>query len=468
MKKATSAGNFPAPFPRQNRFSIQAWLSILLIFTLFTACRQPGEDKASVLKLYGNGPAGNFSKDYILFTTRCHLGQPGALMAAPGDMLWLKNWILINDPSIKSTDGAIRYIESDSVLMLNGKTAGIMLDSINQLGQLIDPGDKTAVSNLKIISIYPGGLIRNRKALEQIAGVNPGVILMISGQLKDEELKWLLGLFSPSTMSVVLKEGQEVLLAGEQQLISLHVTMEDSIYHCTPLPNLAQLRNLYFSLDGNEIAPSPENKNWLKPNPQIKSLIVTDWQEGYPEGLLSALEAPEVLIMGGMVIPETEILAHSKTLKRVITDSGELQLKLPAVQTLTIFNTEKPQAFIEQMVRQKPDCESLEIFADSKPLDLTPLQSLKKLEALTLIDADSISIEPLLQMKQLKLISYSTDSTNMDSTIAVLQAALPNTVVVANDGLCLGSGWLMALVPAMLMAMGIAVYRKKQQINKSF
>jgi hypothetical protein len=223
------------------------------------------------------------------------------------------------------------------------------------------------------------------------------------------------------------------------------------------------LHDLYFLFDGNEVAASPENKNWLNKNPQVKTLILTDWNEAYPKGLLAALKAPEVLIMGGMQIPAQEILAHSATLKRVMLDSAELQIELPGVKGLFVFNSENKQLFINNIAQKKPDCDALEIFATNQKLDLSPLLPLKNLASLTLMDADSISIAPLLEMKQLKLLSYSTDSTNMDSTIAVLQSALPGTLVVANQGLCLGSGWLMAWVPALIASMGFAVFRRRKK-----
>jgi hypothetical protein len=144
-----------------------------------------------------------------------------------------------------------------------------------------------------------------------------------------------------------------------------------------------------------------------------------------------------------------------------------LQLELPGVKELMVFKNDHLQAFIDNISQKKPDCVALDMFATDQKIDLSPLLTLKKLETLTLIDADSIAADPLKEMKQLKLLSYSTDSTNMDSTISVLKAALPNTVVVANDGLCLGSGWLIALVPALLATAGLAVYRRKKEGSMS-
>lgn len=460
----------PAQIPAYFGYIAYPFFWLFISFTAIlpvTGCRQTASGEASIVKFYGNGPVANFSKNYYLYSARCHIGQPGALMVANGDILWMENWVIINEPSIKSTDGAIHFIESDSVLLLNGIIAGIKIDSPYTLSKLIDLNNKEAVRQLKVLAITHEGYVAYKNELEKIALLNPGCFLAISGKFAEDELQWLFEQFNPAGLMIELPEQQQHLLAGETQLQTLYLSNNDSIYQCKPLPNLPNLRDFYFSFDGDEIIPGAEGKNWLKDNPQIKNLIVTDWEEAYPKGLLAALKAPEVLILGGMEIPAEEILAHSASLKRVILDSAELQMELPGVNGLTTFGTIEPQIFINSIGQKKPGCNALEVYATDQKLDLSPILSLKNLESLTLIDADSIPTAPLLEMKQLKLLSYSTDSTNMDSTIAVLQSALPGTLVVANDGLCLGSGWLMALVPALAAAMGLASYRRKKQAGLS-
>jgi hypothetical protein len=460
MQKAFRPALMPALFSRINSPSFWYVVSFTAIL-LFAGCRQPTSEKPGLVKLYGNSFVANFSKNYYLYSTRCHFGQPGALMASPGDMLLMENWLVINEASVKSKDGSIHFVDSDSVLLLNGKVAGIEIDTVYTLSKLVDLNDKEAIRQLKVVAITHEGYAQYKPEIEKIAFINPGCILTISGKYAEDELQWLFAQFAPTVLMIELPEQQQHLLAGEPQIQTLYLSNNDSIYQCQPIPNLPKLRDFYFTFDGDSIAQGADSKNWLTKNPQIKNLTVTDWEEAYPKGMLAALEAPEVLIMGGMDIPAEEILAHSATLKRVIVDSGELQLELPGVNELIVFNINEPQKFLESISKKKPECSTLDIFEPKKNLNLSPLLTLKKLEALTLIDADSIAVDPLKEMKQLKLLSYSTDSTNMDSTIAVLQAALPNTLVVANDGLCLGSGWLMALVPALLAAMGFAVYRKK-------
>jgi hypothetical protein len=462
MHKALRPDRIPASFSLVERSSFWFFASLATFF-LFAGCTQTTSEKPSLVKIYGNSFVSNFSKNFYLYSTSCHLGQPGALILANGDMLLMKNWMIINEPSIKSTDGAIHFIESDSVLLLNGIIAGIKIDSCYTLSKLIDLNNKEALRQLKVLAITHEGYVAYKPELGKIALLNPGCFLSISGKFAEDELKWLSEQFNPAGLMIELPEQQQYLLAGETQLQTLYLSNNDSIYQCKPLPKLPNLRDFYFAFDGNEIATGAESKNWLKENPQIRNLIVTDWEEAYPKGMIAALEAPEILIMGGMDIPAEEILAHSKTLKRVILDSAELQMELPGVNGLTTFSTDELQLFLNSIAQKKPGCDALEIFATDQKIDLSPLLPLKNLESLTLIDADSIALGPLKQMKQLKLLSYSTDSTNMDSAITVLQAALPGTVVVANEGLCLGSGWLMALVPALVATIALAVYRRKKQ-----
>jgi membrane protein YqaA with SNARE-associated domain len=71
-------------------------------------------------------------------------------------------------------------------------------------------------------------------------------------------------------------------------------------------------------------------------------------------------------------------------------------------------------------------------------------------------------MKPVKEMKQLQLLSYSTDEGNDDSTIAVLKTGLPNTIVVPNDGFCVGSGWLLLLLPGMLLAVLLAKNTSKR------
>lgn len=466
MQKAFRPVRIPVLFSRINsRFF---WHVVSLTAILFLAgCGKTTPEKSGIVKLYGNGSVANFSKNYYLYTTRCHLGQPGALMISTGDMLWLENWIVIYEPSLKSNDGAIHFIDSDSLLLLNGKIAGIEIDTAFTLSKLVDVNNNEAIRQLKVISITHEGFVAYKPELEKIALSNPGCFLEVSGKYAEDELKWLFDQFNPTSLMIELSEQQQPILAGESQIQTLYLSNNDSIYYCKPLPNLPKLRDFYFAFDGNEIGSGVDGKNWLKTNPQIKNLTVTDWEETYPKGMLDALEAPEVLIMGGMDIPAEEILAHANTLKRVIVDSTELQLEIEGVKELMVFNTNKPQTILDSIISKKPDCIALDLYATGENLDLSLLIALKKLEALTLIDADSIALGPLKEMKQLKLLSYSTDSTNMDSTITVLQAALPGTVVVANEGFCMGSGWLLFSIPAMLAAIMLANKKREHKMKDS-
>jgi hypothetical protein len=464
MKPDNNRGKSTMAFYRKSPLQ-HGWLFILFIASLlFSNCHLTSNEKASVVKLYGNGKATNFSKNNFLYATQCHVGSPGAFMASAGDLLWIEGWMLENDATLKNTDGAVHFVASDSLLILNGKVAGIVVDTSKDLNHLIDLRDKNKIRDLKVIVLDSSSMQFHKPALESIAAENPGCALQIIDNLSEEEIRWLLDKFSPVVLTITMTADQQPLLATEQQLKILYLTNDDSLYTCKPLPALPNLSEFSFQFNGNEIVPSDNNKNWLQNNPQIKKLTVSNWNENYPKGMLASLKGLETLF-SDMEIPAEEILQHKASLHKAFIDSQALQYELPGVTWITLGIMDEPQKQIEELVAKKPMCETLDLFVDGYAVDVTPLLSLKKLEALTLTGADSISLEPLKQMKQLKLLSYATDTTNMDSAIAVLKAALPNTVVVANEGFCMGSGWLLLSIPALFVAIMLANKNRKMKMK---
>jgi len=54
-------------------------------------------------------------------------------------------------------------------------------------------------------------------------------------------------------------------------------------------------------------------------------------------------------------------------------------------------------------------------------------------------------------LKNLKFLSLPENLLNDSLKTAVWKAALPGTTIVANEGFCLGSGWLLLLIPLVIV-----------------
>jgi len=92
--------------------------------------------------------------------------------------------------------------------------------------------------------------------------------------------------------------------------------------------------------------------------------------------------------------------------------------------------------------------------------DLSPLEKLNDLRAITL-DVPVTDFTPLYQLTGLELIILKDDVfEEQGEAISELQDALPDTQIVPGGGLCLGSGWILLLIPLILIIRLIFRFRK--------
>jgi hypothetical protein len=83
--------------------------------------------------------------------------------------------------------------------------------------------------------------------------------------------------------------------------------------------------------------------------------------------------------------------------------------------------------------------------------DLDPLLKLPKLQTLVLqLEKEQLTmIDSLVQLKLLILTNEIFDDN--PEWVKELSSSLPNTTIVPGSGLCLGSGWLILLIPFILL-----------------
>ena len=93
----------------------------------------------------------------------------------------------------------------------------------------------------------------------------------------------------------------------------------------------------------------------------------------------------------------------------------------------------------------------IELIGCEEISDLAPLQSMKKLTALELqLEKDQLLM--LDSLNQVKLVILSDDVINSNPEwVNELRSNLPDSKIVPGSGLCLGSGWLLLLLPCILL-----------------
>ena len=117
-----------------------------------------------------------------------------------------------------------------------------------------------------------------------------------------------------------------------------------------------------------------------------------------------------------------------------------------------------------EIVHDHPDLAGLELFETGEITDLTPLKDLRHLKYL-LVETPNADPDPLLEMKGLRWLAVSQEKKEADEEpqgedrFVKLQKALPQTAIVGVVPLCLGSGWILLLVPATGLAWLIEKWR---------
>ncbi|HSR40327.1 MAG TPA: hypothetical protein VLL95_15560, partial [Phnomibacter sp.] len=252
-------------------------------------------------------------------------------------------------------------------------------------------------------------------------------------------------------------------LRTESQLRSLYISNTDSILMAETVPALPNLKNIIYFFNGDSISTDAKYDQFLVNNPQLEKVCLLNWKADDDSinatGIIRPLKNIRELALD-MPIDDSEILAHKATLEKLMADNEYLQLQMPHLRWATIS---EQQSIFDSLVASNPNLQVLEINGPDNALDLQNANQLKELQALNLVHADSTKISPLFQLKALKLLSYSLRKGDSDSTIQALRTALPNTLVVPNDGFCVGSGYLMLFLPMLAIALLMAHRRQKRK-----
>ena len=147
-------------------------------------------------------------------------------------------------------------------------------------------------------------------------------------------------------------------------------------------------------------------------------------------------------------------------------DGAEAALQSAASRNLRRLGV-VTDADLAEIVAQHPQLEAIEIRSEKPPGDLAPLKSLSRLQALTLFDEPLTSprVATLSQLNGLRILLLGISVGKSDApskSVAALQQALPRCVV-SQVGVCLGSGWMLWLVPVVIVSAWLGARRRRRR-----
>jgi hypothetical protein len=131
-----------------------------------------------------------------------------------------------------------------------------------------------------------------------------------------------------------------------------------------------------------------------------------------------------------------------------ITDIPAI-LQMPPLIRLSIPSNTSQMEFAD-IVSRHDALQVLELIACDSITDLSPLEDYSGLKALTL-NFNVPDLNPVYQLSGLELLVLAEDFFKDSLVITQIQQAMPDTRLVAGGGFCLGSGWILLLVPAVII-----------------
>jgi hypothetical protein len=141
-------------------------------------------------------------------------------------------------------------------------------------------------------------------------------------------------------------------------------------------------------------------------------------------------------------------------------------LKLSSLRWMTFF-TDARQSEFDSFINLHRDLEILELIANDSIKNLKPLTGIKNLAGLIVTDTVT-DIASIKELKSLKYLSLPSEYLKRDNNEAGIRKSLPDARLAANEGFCLGSGWLLLIIPLIIMFRSIMQHpdnRKKGKIS---
>ena len=429
------------PGPRAS-YPLLSSLALLLLF--FTSCNALRE-AYTLLEFRGIENVNNFTKSFYLVSTRSDSLQPAALLGSNGDLFTCDEAVFVWNGDMATTK--FSFNRDDNLVFVNGKIFLIELPDSGIMNSWSAYPEEWDLSNLQFISINsqsPGNFL---PFLQSVVKDKPDVGFLYSGNLSD--LSGILQVFNPRYLiGPTLNPDDYGILSGMTNLEIQMTTPGDTIFS-EPLPAIPSLKQIILSDVERNVSLTNE---FLANNRQIQKVVINK-SGTFDLAILNPLEKlKELLVFGPDVILHGDLINNHQKLEVVsvtgverVVDPG--QIRLPALRWISVDGKVVQEEF-DAFISSNPRLEVIEIIDNDTVSSFQRLATLENLRGLIITD----SVTDIETIKTLTNLEYlSLPDTYLQENKAEIENALSGTRIVANQGFCLGSGWLLLIIPLIII-----------------
>lgn len=409
------------------------------------------EDEIRVITIKGLD-VGRFLNNGPSFSALDSLGFV-SMLTRNGDWLSSDNFFFSVSSDLPDT---LHVNQLDSLLYINGDLTAISISTDSPPLSFFNQLSTEEISHLRTIQFEKPIWDSIRPYLKKMALLNPAVDIIYSENdsvaLLNQDLLWLSHYFQPRAL-FILNETDSISfsnLAKFPSLETLFITLPKKRDGYIPhLPNLKEVI-LFNSEDSTSIG-----SDFFRENPDLETLKIIgiegkniDWT------LLDKLKNLQNLYIETDSLILNDIYGHHPHLKSLHLGLGKDGISYSSIfkknklKWLSLYPTDDPFMGQNPKVFQDsfPELEYLEFGNNDSLLDYSNFKDFKNLKYLTVIGKVGQD-STLHNLDHLRYLSLSDDFLKDSVNVVKIKMALPNTIIVPNSGACLGSGWLLLIIP---------------------
>jgi hypothetical protein len=419
---------------------------ITVVICFFTSCTKKPRPY-SILEFEGKGGVYNYSKSILMFGYDADSLYKTAHLANPGDLIMYgeSNFFTWNG----TTPTRFSFKDGDSASFLNDKISTIYVPEEDKMIPWFKEILSKDLSKLEFISFGSKISEGAYPVLIDLAKTKPDIGLCFMGEFKD--MSRPLKIFNPRIIiGGNLSSNDYNILAGLDNLEILSATLKDSLT-TGQLPALPKLRQI--NLMGYEYYPEISD-DFLINNSQVENLIIMSTGKFDFSVLKPLSNLKELVINSCDTVFNPDLLKSHKQIEVLVLNWQDFTYNitkddLPAIRWIN-FISGATQIEFDSFIASHPGIEVVEISNNKSIRNFESLLKLRKLYGLTVTDTlmDFNTLKSLIDLKYLSLPQEVLGDSLRNNE---LKKALPNTRLVATTGVCLGSGWLVLIIPMILL-----------------
>jgi len=432
-----------------------SFLSTCLLYAGCGTIPDSVDTEQYIIDVAGSPMALNCSKSYSSASHYSYEEDDNVSLAvSAGDLIYFQ---IMEDDILcyryKASDGLSLVVSYDTIsnfFYLNNELISVKLSEGSAGWDWLAETDEKVLKGIRSfhISLPLSGTELN--LLENISGKisNPGLYLEGDSQLAE-----VLSLIKPGWL--IAEDLQYSKLSEETKA------------------DLKQLELLWY--DGEDSF----DQDFLLGLPELNSLIIENWDSnditGFDFAKLKSLESLSIIecdihdlspIVGSSNIRDLNLI-FCDSLREIgaVTDLSGIRclglngcenivdipaiLQMPQLTRLALPENTTQMEFAD-IIDWHSSLQVLELIGCDGISDLSPLEDYTGLKALTL-DLQVNDLYPIHQLTGLALLVLAEEFFEDSLAITEIRGALPNTRIIAGGGFCLGSGWILLLVPAIFL-----------------